>query len=182
MGEHFAMGLLVEFFQRQVGNLEGFTLSAESGISQTRATLFNSGALAATAALRALVTARFKLVFHAGARARIRLAAGARVFAVTELTTAPKRCGLGLAHAGAVVAAHGDHGLGCGFGRGRCRGRLSFGGGFFGHDFCEGCDFFTYSSGFGCGFRDSFSSAVGLSNGCGSLVSGGRSNFRGSFG
>ena len=91
MGEHFAMGLLMEFFQRQIGDLKGFALSAESGITQTRATLFNSGALAAAAALRTLVAARFKLVFYAGARARIGLAAGSRVFAVSELAAAASR-------------------------------------------------------------------------------------------
>ena len=52
MGEHFAMGLLMEFFQRQIGALKGFALGAESGVAQTRATLFKSGALAAAAALR----------------------------------------------------------------------------------------------------------------------------------
>ena len=173
MGEHFAMGLLMEFLQGLVGNLKGFTLSAESGITQSWATLFKSGALAATAAFRALVAARFKLVFHAGARARIGLAAGSRVFAVTELAPSASGCGLGLAHAGAVVAAHGDHGLGCGFGRRRCRSGLSFGHSFFG----GGRGVFACRSGVGYGFRYSYSGAFGHNNCCISLLSDGRSGF-----
>ena len=179
------MGLLMEFLQGLVGNLKGFTLSAESGVAQTRATLFKSRTLAATATFRALVAARFKLVFHAGARARIGLAAGSRVFAVTELTSSAGSCGLGLAHAGAVVAAHGDHGLGCGLGRRRRRGRCGCGLSF-GHCFLDsGCGFFACRSGFRCsfspglrtGFRCRFSGAVGLCNCLASLLRVGRSGF-----
>ena len=169
MGEHFAMGLLMEFLQGLIGNFKGFTLRAESGITKAWTTLFKSWSLAATAALRALVAARFKLVFHAGARARIGLAAGSRVFAVTELAAAASGCGLGLAHAGAVVAAHGNHGLGCGLGRHRGRCGLSFG-----HCFLDsGCGFFACRSGFRC----SFSGAVGQCNWLASLLSDGRSCF-----
>ena len=89
MGEHFAMSLLMEFLQGLVGNLEGFTLCAESGITQTWATLFKSRSFAPTAALWTLIAARFKLVFHAGAWARIGLAARSCVFALTELAAAP---------------------------------------------------------------------------------------------
>ena len=157
MGEHFAMGLLMEFLQGLVGNFKGFTLRAESGITKAWTTLFKSWSLAATAALRALVAARFKLVFHAGARARIGLAAGTRVFAITKLAAAASGCGLGLAHAGAVVAAHGDHRLGCGLGRRGCRGGLGFGHSFFG----GGGGVFACRSGVGYGLRCNFSGAVG---------------------
>ena len=95
MREHFAVRLFVEFFQCQVGAFEGFALGAEGGVAQTRAALFKSRplaeALAAATALGTVVTARFKFVFHPGARAGVGLAARAGVLAVTELATAAGR-------------------------------------------------------------------------------------------
>ena len=113
VGQHFAVRLHGELFQRMVGGLKGFALGTEGGIAQARAALFEGRTLAET--IRTAFTlgaVRLELVVGALARAA-GLAARTRVLAVAKLAaTASSGGGFGLAGAGAVVAAHGDNLLG----------------------------------------------------------------------
>ena len=129
VGQHFAVGLHGKLFQRLVGRFKGFALCAERGIAQTRAALFKRWTVAETLGtfrtLCAFWTVRLELVVGARTRAA-GLAARTRVLAVAKLATPPGSAGgFGLAHAGAVIAAHGDDGLGSRLRCGRRLGRLT---------------------------------------------------------
>ena len=104
MGEGFAMGLSGEFFQRQLGLLQGLALGAESGVAQTRAHV-----AALKPARRASAgTATGKTI---AATARLGGTPARDIAAVSAVApfepAASHGRGLGFFHARAVVTAHG---------------------------------------------------------------------------
>ena len=114
MGEGFAMGLGGEFFQRQLGLLQGLALGAESGVAQTRA---HVAALKPPRACRSGTT-RAKAFAAAPGVARAPARCIAAVAAVAPFETPAHGCGgFGFFHAGSVVAAHSHHFFGWGRGR-----------------------------------------------------------------
>ena len=107
MGEGFAMGLGGEFFQRQLGLLQGLALGAESGVAQTRAHVgaFKAARGCCSGTTRAKAFAAPPSVARAPAR---RIAAVSTVTAVAPFETpAHGRSGFGFFHARSVVTAHG---------------------------------------------------------------------------
>jgi hypothetical protein len=117
------MGLHGQASQGVVGLLEGMALSAESGVTQARATRLERVA----AARRIGATARSGIVCASATRWAI---VATRTWFVTKT---PGRCGLGFLLARTVIATHRhhffgwrrgfDHGgwFGCNFGWGFCR-------------------------------------------------------------
>ena len=72
VGQHLAVGLHGQLFERHVGGFKSLTLGAEGGIAEARAALFKCRACVAVrtiAAWATLLTVRFKLVVCALARA-----------------------------------------------------------------------------------------------------------------
>ena len=102
MGEGFAMGLGGEFFQRQLGLLQGLALGAESGVAQTRA---HVGAFKAARGSRSGTSKTIAATTRFGGTPAWGIAA---VTAVAPLEPAASHGrGFGFFHAGSVVTAHG---------------------------------------------------------------------------
>ena len=130
--KRFAVGLRGQFAQLRLGVFHRVALGAEGRIAQARATVFARGTVTKAATIAAIAKA------PAGAARATCTATGVAatgttrapaIAAVAKFSTAALLGRLGALGAGAVVTAHGDHGLG-GLGRGHGCGCRRLGGAF----------------------------------------------------
>ena len=119
------MRLGCEFAQRHLGTFQGLALGAEGGVAQTGRRVawikaFAAGVTAKAAAFASGITTRFTTGIGAGTAVHARASVTptpSGVFAVAKFAGAARIGAGGFAfHAGAVIAAHGDHAFGRGFG------------------------------------------------------------------
>ena len=111
MGQGFTVGLGGELAQRQFGTFQRIPLGTEGDIAQTRSTVFHAGAIAKARATFAGETTGSCAITGAVA-ATITSTACTGVLAVTKFAAPTGRGRLCLAHAGAVITAHGHDHLG----------------------------------------------------------------------